>query len=108
MSENKSSKFVRAGVLLAIALTATPALSANADNGRVIALRWCQACHVVSSTQTRATGEAPPFEEISKRPGFDPTKLTNFLFDPHPKMPDMSLTRDEAADLAAYIASLSK
>ncbi|MGB8525505.1 MAG: cytochrome c, partial [Rhodoplanes sp.] len=26
--------------------------------------------------------------------------------DPHPKMPDMSLTRTEAADLAAYILSL--
>jgi hypothetical protein len=28
------------------------------------------------------------------------------LLDPHPKMPDMGLTRSEAADLAAYIASL--
>jgi hypothetical protein len=26
--------------------------------------------------------------------------------DPHPKMPNMSLSRTEAADLAAYIASL--
>jgi hypothetical protein len=31
-----------------------------------------------------------------------------FLLDPHPKMPDMSLTRTEAGDLAAYIASLGK
>jgi hypothetical protein len=28
--------------------------------------------------------------------------------DPHPKMPDMQLGRDEAKDLAAYIASLAQ
>jgi hypothetical protein len=28
----------------------------------------------------------------------------NFLLDPHPKMPNLSLTRTEATDLAAYIA----
>jgi len=26
--------------------------------------------------------------------------------DPHPKMPDMSLTREEIADLVAYIGTL--
>jgi hypothetical protein len=31
-----------------------------------------------------------------------------FLLDPHPKMPDMSLTRTEAADIAAYIGSLRR
>ena len=33
-------------------------------------------------------------------------RLTFFLLDPHPKMPDMALSRAEAADLAAYIATL--
>jgi hypothetical protein len=28
------------------------------------------------------------------------------LLEPHPKMPNMSLSRTEAADLAAYIATL--
>jgi hypothetical protein len=28
--------------------------------------------------------------------------------DPHPKMPDMQLSRDEAKDLGAYIASLAQ
>jgi len=28
------------------------------------------------------------------------------LLTPHPRMPDMDLTRAEAADLVAYIASL--
>ena len=33
-------------------------------------------------------------------------KLALFLMDPHPKMPNMQLSRTEAADLAAYIATL--
>jgi hypothetical protein len=33
-------------------------------------------------------------------------KLSSFLTDPPPKMPDMSLTRHENADLVAYIRSL--
>jgi hypothetical protein len=38
-------------------------------------------------------------------PGFDAAKLALYLLLPHPKMPDMSLTRSEAADLTAYIVS---
>ena len=30
-----------------------------------------------------------------------------FLLEPHPKMPNMQLSRSEAADLAAYIATLN-
>jgi hypothetical protein len=45
---------------------------------------------------------------IGKKPGFDAGQVAMFLLDPHPKMPNMSLTRIEAADLAAYIATLGK
>jgi mono/diheme cytochrome c family protein len=96
------------GLLFAVALLAKPTFAADADNGRRLAFRWCQPCHVVASTQTRPTGEAPPFDEIAGRSNFDTARLALFLLDPHPKMPDMSLTRNEAADLAAYIGSLAK
>jgi hypothetical protein len=43
---------------------------------------------------------------LAAKPDFDVAKLAFFLLDPHPKMPDMSLSRTEAADLAAYIGSL--
>jgi len=39
-------------------------------------------------------------------PGFDAANIALFLLDPHPKMPDMGLSRTAAADLAAYIATL--
>jgi hypothetical protein len=53
-----------------------------------------------------ATDQAPPFATIAKIPDFDAAKIALFLLAPHPKMPDMGLSRSEAADLAAYIATL--
>jgi mono/diheme cytochrome c family protein len=83
----------------------TPAFGADADNGERLARRWCSSCHVVASNQRRATGEAPPFSTIAKKPNFDAPKVAFFLLNPHPKMPNMGLSRTEAADLAAYIGT---
>jgi mono/diheme cytochrome c family protein len=90
------------GVLAAV--MAQPALAADASNGARLAMRWCAACHVVANDQREANADAPPFEEIAKR--FSEPGLTTFLLDPHAKMPDMNLTRFEAADIAAYVGTL--
>jgi mono/diheme cytochrome c family protein len=93
--------------LIVGALVATPAFSADPTNGRRLAERWCEACHVVTPTQVRAaTDQAPPFATIARTPAFNASKIALFLLDPHPKMPGMALSRSEAADLAAYIVSL--
>jgi len=81
------------------------ALAADANNGEQFARRWCSPCHVVASNQN-STSEAPPFATIARKPDFSEAKIALFLLDPHPKMPDMGLSRAEAADLAAYMASL--
>jgi mono/diheme cytochrome c family protein len=94
--------------ILGSMMAAEAAAAADAYNGGQIARRWCEPCHVVAADQQGTTGEAPPFASIAKRPGFDPGQLALFLLDPHPKMPNMSLTRMEAGDLAGYIASLKK
>jgi mono/diheme cytochrome c family protein len=91
------------GLSLAILMAAT---AADPDNGERLARRWCAPCHVVVSNQRGATSEAPPFATIANRPDFDAAKIAFFLLEPHPKMPNMSLSRTEAADLAAYIATL--
>lgn len=93
-------------VVFAGAGMADAACAADAYNGGQIARRWCEPCHVVASDQREVTGEAPPFVSIAKRPGFDPGQIAVFLLDPHPKMPDMPLTRTGADDIAAYIGSL--
>jgi mono/diheme cytochrome c family protein len=92
--------------LLLSVLVANSAIAADAANGERLAERWCSACHVVTSTQRQANADAPPFQEIAKRPAFSESGLTTFLLDPHAKMPNMNLTRGEAGDIAAYIAKL--
>jgi mono/diheme cytochrome c family protein len=79
------------------------AFAADAANGQTLAKRWCAACHVVSTDQTQGGTQAPPFSAIAKTPRLDAAAIALFLLAPHPKMPDMSLSRAEAADLAAYI-----
>ena len=97
---------IRQGLVLAVILGVTPALAADPDNGERLARRWCAPCHVVASDQRGPVGEAPPFKTIAAKPDFDAAKLAFFLMDPHPKMPNMQLSRTEGADLAAYIATL--
>jgi mono/diheme cytochrome c family protein len=92
------------GLLLIIAITALPH-AALAANGERLAKRWCAACHVVATDQKSGNTQVAPFSAIAKVPGFDAAKLALYLLTPHPKMPDMNLTRNEAADLAAYIVS---
>jgi mono/diheme cytochrome c family protein len=101
-------KLLGACLVLGGTVMGEPASAADVYNGGQIAHRWCEPCHVVSTDQRGTTGEAPPFSSIAKKPGFDAGQLAVFLLDPHPKMPNMSLTRIEAGDLAAYIASLGK
>ena len=102
-----SFRHVRLSLIVAAALATTSAYAADANNGERLAQRWCAACHVVSATQRQTTtDQAPPFATIAKTPGFDAGKVALFLLDPHPKMPDMGLSRTAAADLAAYIATL--
>jgi mono/diheme cytochrome c family protein len=109
MTYRQGLKAICCGLLAtATATTAAMAFTADAYNGERLARRWCASCHVVASDQRQVTGEAPPFSTIARQPNFDPARLSLFLLDPHPKMPDMSLTRLEASDLAAYIATQAK
>jgi mono/diheme cytochrome c family protein len=93
-------------VVVLAALAAMPAFAADPDHGETLVKRWCASCHLVANDQKSATTEAPSFASVAKRPGFDEAKVAFFLLDPHPKMPNMELSRSEASDIAAYIATL--
>jgi len=85
---------------------ATPARAGgDAARGAVIAKRWCVNCHVVSADQTTAKVDVPTFADIARRRP-DDRALSSFLVNPHPPMPDLSLTRQEIDDVVAYIRSL--
>ena len=101
-------KPLRSCVAFAASLVASTAFAADADNGERLAQRWCASCHVVAPNQQTASADAPPFGTIAKTFGFNAEKLVFFLLEPHPKMPNMALTRNEANDLAAYIGKLAK
>lgn len=73
--------------------------------GAQLAQRWCAACHIVSKDQTRATDGTRSFAAIAQGADFNVEKLAFFLLDPHPVMPNMTLSRDEARDIAAYIGT---
>lgn len=45
---------------------------------------------------------------MAKIAGLNAEKIALYLLLPHPKMPDMNLSRKEAADLAVYIARQGK
>ncbi len=83
----------------------TNAFAADVHKGETLAKRWCATCHIVSSGQQQGTAQSPPFSAIASKPNFNETTLAYFLLTPHPRMPDMNLSRSEAADLAAYIAT---
>jgi mono/diheme cytochrome c family protein len=99
----------RAVRALFAALAASSALAsaraADVDKGEKLARRWCAACHIVANDQKHGADNAPTFAAIGRIPGLNADRIALFLRDPHPKMPDMQLSRPETEDLAAYIAS---
>ena len=94
-------------LLTSAMLLASPAPGADADAGKGLAQTRCVPCHAVERDQRRNIADAPPFEVIASKPGFNPELLAFSLLDPHPRM-NVMLTRREARDLAAYIGSLAK
>jgi len=96
------------GAIAMLAIGVSGAVSADVEHGGDLAKRWCASCHVVAPEQQRANVDVPPFATIANSPNFSAARLAYFLLEPHPKMPNFPLSRTEAGDLAAYIASLKK
>jgi mono/diheme cytochrome c family protein len=97
-----------AGAILVICLSHSPLFAADPNNGGRLAQRWCASCHLVAPTQQQASSDVPPFATIGRVPGFNAEHVAYFLLTPHPPMPDMGLSRNDAQDIAAYIGSLAK
>lgn len=97
---------IAATILAAVAWPADAAVAADAKAGEALARKWCATCHVVAADQERRPNVAPPFSEIAKKPGFDAARLIEARKPPHPPIPP-NLPEDQAADIAAYIATLA-
>lgn len=95
-------------ICAALALAAATAASAGEiAPGRDFAERWCTGCHIVGPG-IRGGTVGPGFEEIAGKPGRTAESLSNWMVAPHPPMPNLDVTPEEASDVAAYILSLRK
>jgi cytochrome c len=77
-----------------------------AAQGHEIARTWCAGCHVVEPGGASGSDVAPPLPMVAQDPSLSPDRLRAWLADPHPPMPNLSLTREEIEALVAYIGSL--
>ena len=72
--------------------------------GTRLAETWCSSCHVVGPASQRGTStSAPTFAAVARMKSTTPMSLLA-----HAVMPDLHLSRDEIAGLAAYILSLRR
>jgi mono/diheme cytochrome c family protein len=94
-------------LMLPALIAASGALAADVDNGKRLAEMRCVTCHVVSPSERRVVTDAPPFEAIAKKYASNPDTLAFSIVNPHPRM-NVTLTRREAQDVAAYINTLAK
>jgi len=77
-----------------------------ASAGKGITDKWCSACHLVTPDQARANADVPTFSSLAQRLPTDADFLSAFIANPHPPMPNMGLSRQDIADVLAYIATL--
>jgi mono/diheme cytochrome c family protein len=94
-------------LIFAIHDTAQSARAADAANGKRLAQARCSLCHIVEPDQREELANSPPFETIARRSGFDADMLAYLILSPHPRM-NMTLSRTESEDIAAYIATLQR
>ena len=79
---------------------------ADAARGQKLSESLCAACHVVRPDQTRsAAAGVPSFRAMTQMPKM---RILGMLIEPHLPMPNMQLTRNEIADIIAYIDDLRR
>lgn len=75
--------------------------------GEVLARDLCSQCHIVSETQRGpALDGVPSFLDLA-RSGRSNDQLRAWLTNPHPPMPNVSLSEREIFSVIAYIRSFS-
>jgi mono/diheme cytochrome c family protein len=95
-------------ICLAAGLGSPGVALGDAESGKTIAKRWCGTCHIVPDAVPEvATEGIPTFRAIARNPRNTPARIAAILVDPHPPMPDFSLSNRTIADLIAYIESLA-
>jgi mono/diheme cytochrome c family protein len=81
----------------------------DGTTGRTLALQLCAGCHFVAPGQrVPMSVGAPPFQEIARRPETTEFALRNIMRAPHPIMPTLILSQEEADSIISYIVGLKR
>jgi cytochrome c len=101
---------MRIKILMALAVVighagVVHAASGNAEAGRQLVTRSCSSCHATDSAKT-ASDNAPPFAAVAKTNKERPAWIRGWLMQPHPPMPNISLSRQQIDDIIAYLGTL--
>ncbi len=91
---------------LALIAHSTSGFSADARRGEQFARHVCATCHVVAN-ESASDANAPSFRSIAASEQFH-KKGVAWLWERHPKMPNLATTREELDDVEAYIKSLAQ
>jgi mono/diheme cytochrome c family protein len=94
-------------MLFAATFVASSAFAADADNGKRLAQQHCSPCHIVEPGSRRELANSPPFEAIAQKFANAPELIALAILSPHPRM-NLTPSRRDAQDIAAYIATLAK
>ncbi len=77
--------------------------------GHGLAETWCSGCHLVSpSSRGPVPDGVPGFPAVANMSSTTAISLGVFLQTRHGAMPDFKLSREQIADVSAYILSLRK
>jgi mono/diheme cytochrome c family protein len=77
----------------------------NARTGGWLARAWCGSCH--GTANTIASDAAPSLPVLARRSHEDESWLRAWLSNPHPPMPNLTLSRSEIDDIVAYLKTLA-
>jgi len=99
-------------VIAATLVSAAPAQAQSLEKlsvmeGERLARALCVNCHQVAPDGSgTALSDVPGFAEVANRPDMTREAIESYVLSPHPAMPQIQFTRDELADISAYIMSL--
>jgi mono/diheme cytochrome c family protein len=88
----------------------SPAVGQQAGDpaaGLALAGEICSDCHSIEAGEAVSPVlDAPSFQAIANKPEISELALTVFFQTPHPSMPNLIVTGDDADNLVAYLLSL--
>ena len=107
MAAKYACHFLAASLMALLAVSSSAEAAGNAEAGRQLAELWCSSCHAVEPQPERAPVDGvPSFRAVAHMSDYASGWVRAFLNNPHPPMPNLSLTTRQIDDITAYLDRL--